>query len=179
MDLDGVVADFTNGWISLYNADFGASISASDVTAWRSFVDLTHFTSAGEFWAWAQRGGGPSMFRGFGTHEGAIESLWRLDGEHEIVVLTTKPSWAIHDTYAWIADQRLPTREIHIIAQKWMVECDVYLDDNPYQLRDLAHNRPDSTVCRFVRPWNEPREGLVDIHDWDEFEAVVYDLSHR
>ena len=34
-------------------------------------------------------------------------------------------------------------------------------------------HRPDRVVCRYVRPWNEPYPGARDIHDWDEFVALV------
>ena len=95
------------------------------------------------------------------------------------MVITTKPSWAVHDTYAWIADKRLPTREVHITAQKWRVPCDVYVDDNPFQLHDIVKNRREATVCRFVRPWNRPVDRTVDVGSWDEFGALVHDLSRR
>jgi 5'(3')-deoxyribonucleotidase len=179
IDLDGVVADFTGGWIRRYNAEFGTAIRTEDAVRWRAALDLTHFASMREFWHWARRGDGPSLFREFDTHEGAQAWLHELAGEHEVVIITTKPSWAVHDTYAWIAEKRLPTREVHITAQKWRVACDVYVDDNPYQLRDLVSNRREATVCRFVRPWNAPVAGTVDVAGWDEFGALVHDLSRR
>ena len=38
VDLDGVVADFTEGWTSQYEKDFGKKISENDITA----VSYTH-----------------------------------------------------------------------------------------------------------------------------------------
>jgi hypothetical protein len=32
---------------------------------------------------------------------------------------------------------------------------------------------PDATICRRVHAWNEPTPGVIDIHAWAEFEAVV------
>ena len=179
IDLDGVVADFTGGWIRLYNDEFGTDLTRDQVVRWHGVLDITHFTSKHEFWRWARRGEGPSLFATLDPYDGALARLHDLATEHEVVIITTKPSWAVHDTYAWIADHHLPTREIHVTAQKWRVPCDVYLDDNQFQLHDIERNRPDATVCRFVRPWNHPARNLADIHDWDEFGELVFELSRR
>ena len=97
---------------------------------------------------------------------------------HDIVVLTAKPDWAVHDTLQWIADHRIPTREIHFTDDKHRVSCDVYLDDAPDQVHKLAARRgPDAIVCRFVRPWNQPVDGARDVRDWGEFRALVGALA--
>jgi hypothetical protein len=92
------------------------------------------------------------------------------------VVITTKPDWAVHDTLAWIADHRIPTREVHITRRKDRVPCDVYLDDAPHLLKQLRTARPGALICRFVRPWNRPVTGVRDVTDWAEFEALVAGL---
>ncbi len=173
IDLDGVVADFNTAWIARYNAEFGTDVQRADVVSWAAMVDLTHFPGMDEFWAWCADGEDGSVFRHLGTYPGALESLERLSRNHDIVILTTKPDWAIPDTFAWLSDQRIPTREVHMLNDKWRVPCDVYLDDAPHQLEALVRERPNATVCRFVRPWNEPLFGARDIHDWNEFEALV------
>ena len=89
------------------------------------------------------------------------------------MIITTKPRWAIAETYAWIADNEIPTREVHITGRKWTVDCDIYLDDGPHNLESLVIERADRTVCRFVRPWNNPVGGSIDIESWDTFETLV------
>ncbi len=179
IDLDGVVADFTSGWMRLYNAEFGTALTPDLVTSWSGALHLTHFTTKREFWEWAHRDREVSLFRGLDTYPGAVETLRGLAGKHHVVIITAKPAWAVHDTFAWIAEHRLPTREVHILAQKWMVACDVYLEDSPQQLRDISHSRPEAVVCRFVRPWNHPLEGVVDVAGWPDFAELVKELSHR
>lgn len=174
IDLDGVVADFNTGWINRYNADFGADVAFDAVQSWDAIPALTHFRHMGDFWRWARDHDGHSLFRHLETYPGAVETLWRLakDG-HSVVILTTKPPWAIHDTFAWLSQHRIPTREVHILENKWDVDCDVYLEDAPHNLSELARQRPDRVVARFVRPWNEPLPGVVDVNDWESFVKLV------
>lgn len=174
IDLDGVGADFNSGWISRYNAQFGADVAFDAVRSWDAIPALTHFRHMGEFWDWARDHEGHSLFRHLEPYPGAVEALWSLarDG-HAVVVLTTKPWWAIHDTFAWLAQHRIPTREVHILEEKWEVDCDVYLEDAPHNLEELVRHRPDRVVARFVRPWNEPVARVIDVHGWDDFQKLV------
>lgn len=173
IDLDGVVADFNSGWVSRYNSEFGSSLTTDQVDSWDAMGNLTHFESMGAFWRWASSGTHGSVFRHLDPYPDALDVLNRLRSSHEIVIITAKPDWAVHDTFAWIAERRIPTREVHITEAKWRVQCDIYLDDSPRQIVELHDNRPEATVCRFVRPWNDQVAGVVDIRTWHAFEAFV------
>ncbi len=176
IDLDGVVADFNTGWIDRYNEQFGSGVSLDQVDRWDVIPSLTHFRHMGEFWHWAADLDGASLFRHLEPYPEAIPALQRLSRDHQIVIVTTKPRFATHDTFAWIAEHHIPTREVHITGRKWTVDCDVYLDDGPHNLEDLVEHRPTAAVFRFVRPWNEPVAGAIDVADWDEFERCVNGL---
>jgi len=174
IDLDGVVANFNLGWMRRYNAEFGANLDDTMVDHWDAAADLTHFGDLHGFWRWARpHDGQPSFFRNLDTYPGALDALNHLAVNHHLVILTMKPGWAVHDTFAWIADQRIPTREVHMLRDKWKVDCDVYLDDSPRVVPPLVEHRPDAVVCRFVRPWNHPITGAIDIHGWPEFVRMV------
>jgi 5'(3')-deoxyribonucleotidase len=173
IDLDGVVADFNTGWMTRYNAEQGTNLTPDQVTDWDAMVPLTHFTSIDEFWRWARNGDGPGLFRHLPVLPGASDALHRLSRHHQIVIITTKPRWANAETFAWIGDNAIPTREVHIIGRKWLIDCDIYLDDGPHNLERLVAHRPDRVVCRYVQPWNYPIPGVVDISSWRAFEDVV------
>jgi 5'(3')-deoxyribonucleotidase len=173
IDLDGVVADFNTGWMERYNAEFGTALIPSMVDHWNAMMDIAHFDDENAFWEWARNGDGPGLFRHLPTFPDAIPALNRLAASHEIVILTTKPSWATSETFQWIGDMQIPTREVHITRKKWLVSCDIYLDDGPHNLEKLVVERPDRTTCRFVRPWNDPIPGVVDIDSWDTFETLI------
>lgn len=170
IDLDGVVADFNRGWTSAWNAERGTDIRVEDVDGWDVLPTLTGLPSMGEFWRWARDlGEGRSLFRDLPTFDGAIDAVWSLvRAGHHPVVVTAKPYWAIHDTFAWLSDVRFPTTEVHIIDDKWTVECDVYVDDAPHVLHDYVRHRPQATILRFVRPWNAPVPGTHDVHGWGD-----------
>jgi hypothetical protein len=53
----------------------------------------------------------------------------------------------------------------------------VFLDDGPHVLGGLVAGRPESVVCRYVRPWNDPVPGAVDVEDWPAFQRVVADTG--
>ncbi len=179
IDLDGVVANFNAGWMARYNREFGAALDPALVTKWDGLAELTHFDHMGAFWHWARGGDGPSIFRDLPLVDGAAEALATLAVDHDIVIITAKPRWAIHDTYAWLADNEIPTREVHITSKKWRVPCDVYVEDSPFQLPNIVENRPQATVFRFVRPWNEPVPGARDVTSWPQITRLVNDARKR
>lgn len=180
IDLDGVVANFTKGWMHFYNRQFGTELDVEHSKQWGDVVNLTHFADVDEFWQWTSDLDGRSVFWHLEPFPGAVEALEALnDAGHEIVVVTTKPAFAVDDTHEWIARQQIPAAEIHILQDKWLVPCDVYLDDGPHILPALVEHRPEATVCRFVRPWNRPVPGAVDVEDFDEFQDVVTRLAVR
>ena len=179
IDLDGVVADFNAGWIRIHREEFGSELQPEEVTTWDGLHVLAGFADMAAFWDWAQATEyRPSIFRHFDPYPDAVDTLRALDASgHEIVIITAKPRWAVTDTLRWLADHELPTTEIHIQSAKYRVDCDVYLDDSPFVVPELVEHRPAATVCRFVRPWNDPVAGAVDVVTWQDFHALVTERS--
>ena len=172
LDMDGVLADFNAGWMARYNSDFGTHLEPSMVIAWEGLYRLTHFGSMSDFWIWAQ-GDGHSTFRDSPALPGAIEAARRIARSHRLVVVSSKFEWAIPDSMGWLAAHGVPAREVHFLWDKTLAACDVYLDDAPHQLEELRSGLPEATICRMVHPWNAPLPGVLDVHSWDEFEAIV------
>ena len=179
VDLDGVVANFNRGWIERYNRDFGAALTEDQIVEWDAPVDLTHFDHMDLFWEWARTcGEGRSVFRWLDAYPGAVAAIQRLAGDgHEIVILTTKPDFAIDDTHDWLSDKGVPTTEVHILHDKSTVGCDFYIDDADHNVAALVAAHPRATVCRYVRPWNSPVAGAIDVGDWSDIERVCLAAS--
>lgn len=181
IDLDGVVADFNAGWMRRYNDEHQAALTSDMVTGWDGLHELTHFEDMDAFWRWAENEDLASIFRHLDPYPTAIDTIRRLNkAGNDIVIITAKPEWAIHDTFEWLADHRIPTREVHVTHDKWSVACDVYLDDSPHVVPALVKHRGEqATICRFVRAWNTPVEGATDVTSWGDFEAVVNGLVNQ
>ncbi len=175
IDLDGVVTDFNTGWTKIHREEFGSDVTPDDVVTWDCLAELGGFRDMREFWRWASpKEHRPSIFRHLDPYPDAIETLHELRRlRHEVVIVTTKPGWAVPDTFRWLADHDVPTNEVHIIDDKHLVDCDVYLDDSPFKLDDYAAHRADRLICRYVRPWNAPLAGVVDVDGWAAFADVV------
>jgi 5'(3')-deoxyribonucleotidase len=183
IDLDGVVADFTTGFVAAYNRDFGDEhgyIYEEDVVSWGFMVDLTHFKDTSEAWQWIQYAGstnkeapGVSLFKELDIIDGSLGVLQRLSKAHEIVIITSKPEFAIADTFFWLSRWKIPTSEVHITQDKHEVKCDVYLDDGQHNLIALSERCPESLVCRYVQPWNSGMEGVLDVYSWAQFEMLM------
>ncbi len=174
IDLDGVVAQFNAGWMARHRKEFGSQLDPSMVTGWNGLHELGGFADMDEFWRWFRNGDGPSSFRHLEPYPEALGTLHRLAASgHEIVILTHKFDWAVADTFSWLGDVGMPSREVHIVADKYLVGCDMYLDDSPLVLPALVEHRPSATVCRFVRNWNTPVQGAIDVHDWADFQELV------
>ena len=115
VDLDGVVADFTQGWTSQYKIDFGNEIKEEDITEWGLSKPLTHFEEEVDFWNWAKDFNGSSIFRNLNTYEYAVKVLFEIsmDG-HEVVILSSKPWWSIHDTLIWQGEIKFTQKKLFI-----------------------------------------------------------------
>ena len=174
VDLDGVVADFTQGWTSQYKKDFGIEILEKDITEWGLSKPLTHFEEEIDFWNWAKNINGSSIFRNLRTYDNAVEVLIGLSlAGHEIIILSSKPWWSIHDTLIWLGENKIPSKEIHFIEDKWNINCDVYIDDAPHQLENFVKHVPEKLILRFVRPYNRPVSGTKDLNDWMELSSLL------
>lgn len=175
IDLDGVVADFNTGWMQLHAQEFGSDLHPDMVDSWDCLHRIGGFDDMRAFWSWA----GPqehrrSIFRHLEPYPTAVDSLRQLSSAgHRVVIVTTKPHWAHTDTFRWLADNEIPTTEVHMSERKYEVDCDVYLDDAPYVLEQLVEHRPAAAICRFVRPWNRPIDGTHDVESWSEFLELV------
>ena len=175
VDMDDVIADFTGAWLAAYNDQFAITeaddLKREDITAW-DVTQFTHFNSHEEWMHWI-RSCVPGLYRNLSPLGGALEALDALiaDG-HDIVILTSKPEWAKWDTFNWLANQIVPTSEVHITHDKASVKCDVYIDDGPHNL-EAIRDRSGGVAVRWVTPWNRPMDGVWDAGSWAEFRDIV------
>ena len=182
VDLDGVVADYTEGFRHIVAADLGVDVDS-----------LPHERS----WDFREWGLSPEDFNRLHTYavaelrmfaklppiEGAADALWRLsDAGIWIRVVTHRlyTNWghaaAVADTVNWLDDHRIPYRDICFLGAKPQVEADAYIDDAPHNITALAEQ--GNTVIVFDQPYNQGLAGLR-ANGWDEVEQLVAELASQ
>ena len=110
-----------------------------------------------------------------GPVPGAIESFvgWpRTTGS------TSSPPDRLGDrhTLEWLSEHGVIAREIHFLADKAAVSCDIYLDDAPHQLEALRSAHPAPPCADRWPPITGPCPGH-DVHSWEEFREVVAEVA--
>jgi 5'(3')-deoxyribonucleotidase len=78
----------------------------------------------------------------------------------------------------WLGEKKIPTKEIHFIEDKWKIDCDVYIDDAPYQLDNYVKNIKNKIIIRFVREYNDPVEGAIDLNEWKNLIPLLNSLNN-
>ena len=76
----------------------------------------------------------------------------------------------------WLGEKKIPTKEIHFIEDKWKIDCDVYIDDAPYQLDNYVKNLNNKVIIRFVREYNDPVTGVLDLNEWKDLIPLLNSL---
>lgn len=179
VDLDGVCADYTQGFRAFCAERLGRSLESLplerswDFREWgfddAQFEELHH--------AAITEG---RLLAGLEPISGAAEALWRLSDAGVWIRIVTHRlyvNWghsaAAGDTVEWLDRARIPYRDLCFLGAKNDVGADAYIDDGPHNvigLRDAGR-----TVIIFDQPYNRDLDGLR-AHTWDEVEAIVYDL---
>lgn len=185
VDMDGVIADFDAAWTRAYQEDFGGErIKSEDIKHWFGAVEVTHFETSDDWWAWLMLTR-PHLFRTLEPYQGALRCMRRLAQQgHELVVISAKhhPTnrW---DAFAWLAEHQFPTREVHFTghdeSKAAVPACDVYIDDGPHNVAELVAAHPYALVVQWCQPWSaETVPGAVGIDAtsdarWRVFERRV------
>ena len=106
IDLDGVVVNFTAGWMERHNEDFGTDLTPDQATMWDAPVELGTFKSMSEFWRWASKLEG-GFFESLSPYPGALAALAHLrKAKHRIVIITSKPDCCLLYTSPSPRDKR-------------------------------------------------------------------------
>lgn len=165
IDIDGVVADFVGGWTRAYAYEWpNRGVTAESVQAW-DFLPVTHFGTWGHFWHWVRVN---HIFALLPTYPNATRALGYIqEAGVSFVFITGRPMWAEEETLTWLDGLGFGDVPVHFNGNKGQVKCSVYVEDAPQYLAHLVGTRPDATIYRMVRPWNQPMPGTLDITGWD------------
>lgn len=155
-------------------------------TYWDFFRDLNKEAND---WLWGE-GVRLGLFRYGHLFPGTIVAIRQLAEMGEVHLITHRPRVAVNDTLAWVAYLDLPISGINILSDgepksSVMPHSDVYIDDKPSNVIDLASNTNAKAVIIPDRAWNQNYFGHSNgvcskVHrtvGWDEAVAVVREVA--
>jgi hypothetical protein len=135
-------------------------------------------------WLWSEGVKDHGLFRYGSIYKGSREFLAKIEPFCDNVIITRRPFNAIPDTLDWLAYQKLPTAEIHIVGpnkskSEVTPHCDVYLDDEIGNVNDFLEN----TKARVImpdRPWNQDLPdkimGWHRCYSWTQIEMDLLEI---
>ncbi len=180
VDLDGVCADYTNGFRDVVAVEKGVDPTTLKPPQRWGYdhwgLDEHEFMRLHKFAVTEKR-----MFRTMAMLPGCDDALWRLsDLGVWIRVITHRlyTNWGhaivVSDTVAWLDENRIPYRDLCFLGDKPQVEADAYIDDAPHNIDALR--RAGNTVIVFDQPYNQNIDGLR-AGSWEEAEQIVSQLA--
>ena len=143
---------------------------------------------APEHWKWLwTEGVRLGLFRHGHIIKGAVEGVNALAADgHDMIIVTHRPKAAVTDTLRWLAFADFPLAGVHILTDqqpKSTVPCDVYIDDKPENVVDMAENTDARLVALYDAPWNqafnvlEQRATIQRVRTWKAFVWLVRDMK--
>jgi 5'(3')-deoxyribonucleotidase len=161
IDLDGVLYDWegTARFLLREYRDVDLPIS----THWEAIKEAI----PDDDWQWLWNAGPKlGLFRNGHMIKGAKRAFDDIKNlGHHPVLLTARRKSAVLDTLGWLAYHRFDFPEIHVLgdsSDKPSVPADIYIDDYPKNIWNIAKAKPKSMVICFRQSWNKnielPRE---------------------
>lgn len=168
-DLDGICCNLMKKWLATYNQDWHDQLTEADITSW----EWAHFVKPAcgkKIYHYLNR---PGFFADLEPIPGCIESLHRLAGACELVVVTASPKEAAGDKMRWVQKHlpMVPKGNIVITYRKELVRGDFMFDDAP---KNLIHH--PATRIMMDYPYNRDFHDCYRVHSWQEAEELIYRL---
>ena len=169
LDMDGVIYDWHSAARFLWNSHFDLNLPpVKDIwTKWDGH--LNYVTKEQDAWLWKE-GIEKGLFRHGHIRKGAIEFCQELDKIADIVLITHRPHNARQDTLDWIAYNKIPTSEIHMLHKgesKANIPVHMALDDKPETIE--AFWSKSILAILWDRPWNQYWPVFVyRCHKWED-----------
>ncbi|SDF40551.1 5'(3')-deoxyribonucleotidase [Blastococcus fimeti] len=182
LDLDGVCADYTDGFRRFVAAERGVSPDTlPDPVDWDWTLCGWGISSREEYLDLHARAVEAGLFRDLDPLPGVSAALWRLSEAgvrirvitHRLIVSGGHGA-AASDTVTWLERHRIPFWDLCFVAAKPEVGADLYVDDSPTNL--AAFSAAGLAALVFDQPYNRHVTG-PRVADWAAAADAV--LAHR
>lgn len=169
VDLDDVVVELMEKSIYYYNNRYDTQLQKEDLKEWE-LADRERWM---DIWRI------PDFFGSLRFVPGAEQGLLDLSVRHEIVIVTSFPTWeAARSKIHWVHTHLLipgiiPSMDKLVLCRdKSLVKGDVLIDDRMDNLKTFEGEK----IC-FAQPWNTEWRGEFRCRNWSEVGSVVQLLS--
>lgn len=177
LDVDGVLADFTSGYVDIINTQCGTRFTAADVNQW-DVCGALRLTKADAARAKRAIGAAQGFAANLRHYPGSIAAVVRLAAIADVRIVTSpwnsNPTWT-HDREAWLWKWfDIPHAHVHHTSEKWRVWGDVFVDDKLEAVKAWQAKWPAGAGILWRTPHNigETWDG-VTTNNWDEVIAIV------
>lgn len=135
VDIDGVLRNMNDKLVSLYNQRFKTNLTVEDMTDYdvsKSFplFEIQTQTTAKDYFFNTHK---EDVFYFTKAYDGVQESMQKLkDNGHKIVIATWQFTTMNKKlTLDWLDAKGIPYDDICFTKDKWMIQGDIIIDDNP------------------------------------------------
>jgi uncharacterized HAD superfamily protein len=187
VDIDGVVRNLYHPLCDVFKQYF-KSVEFDPIEKWTNYKIWNHFRNkktgkvVDEKWfkdIWFRRHADYIYFRASFCYPYATEVLKKQrDKGHKIIFITAQPSrYTMGLTLNFMSKWRIPFDEIHFTdyESKYNVDCDIYVEDSPYQIQRIGAGKTTSHVWIYDQPWNKIiiNPGYKRFNSWLEIDKEL------
>ena len=157
IDIDDTLFDFVSVWIAEYNKEHDDQLTLADITDW-VFSGVDFKCTKQEFYNYLHNAYLQLRAEAFPAAKESLEQLADM-GHLACFITATRRSVAPTKINKLLMelDPDLDY-ELHFTREKWHVNCDIYIDDNPKDIENyMQHSWGKPWHCLtllFDRPWN-------------------------
>ncbi len=172
IDVDGVIAAYSEAFIEAYMKCGGNRVSPTDVTDWDFELCLPRCKELSNYIRAYTHA--PGFALELAPYPGAVKAVKRLMQVCEVVFVTQpldSKTWA-HDRAEWLRNHFGPCTIVST-KHKHLVKGDVIVDDRGENVLEWLQSWPDGQGIVWAQPWNSESR-LYRTNDWaDVLEAVT------
>lgn len=181
VDIDGVITDFVDGFVSLVKEKYSFIIRESDIIY--HDLDLVLGIPKNEAYNLVFE----NLVNRLSLIDGAKKGLIELSNAgHSIHIITARPSSLNDITVSFLKDNGIPFSSIVYLNHSEKHLCDMKLDvvieDSLVDAINFATCDSDCVVLLFSHPWNRSinvKNLFTRVKSWGEIVFIIKDLNRR
>lgn len=182
VDMDDVLAEFSETWLSRYNEDYDDNITVEAFDSWNAMASVKPECGLKIFDYFAE----PGIYRYLKPKAGSQEVIAELvEMGAEILIVTDSPKgcafgdekWKgsnpADDKRAWLQEHfpMVSLDNVIICRKKWMVMGDILIDDKPATIQKFQEE--GRKILAMEMPYNRNMDVKLRAKTWDDVRDIL------